>query len=165
MLFRSVKTINTEKVYLPMKSKLLCLLPWSVFSCCRRILSMVTFFLPSLGLFSILYHWKAEQITFELRKYYASSNDTLELFGVTEKILWSAIDRGQYDDQGKYTPVHYSTYTGLSLGATFYAFIIITVVHFFIIFIIKIITAYDFKNDNLFNRVRICILSLSMSMF
>ena len=130
-----VKTINAEKVYLPMKAKLLCLLPWSACACCRRILSMVTFFLPSLGLFSILYHWKAEQVPFNLRKFYASlgrlsSNDTLELFGATENISWSVIDRGQYDDKYKYNPVTYSTYTGLSLGATFSAFIILSSVNY-----------------------------------
>ncbi len=53
-----LKNIKTEKEFVPFTSTFFILL-WGIFSSLRRIISMVCFFIPSLGLFSILYHHKA----------------------------------------------------------------------------------------------------------
>ena len=50
--------IKTEKVLFPFTSQLVILF-WSTVAAGRRIMAIVVFFLPSLGLFSILNHWKA----------------------------------------------------------------------------------------------------------
>ena len=65
-----LKTIKTEKHYVPFMSSLFILL-WGLFSSLRRIVSIVCFFIPSLGLFSVLYHYKAEQIPFFIWNRYA----------------------------------------------------------------------------------------------
>ena len=62
-----LKTVKTEKLFVPFTSKIFILL-WGSFSSMRRIISMVCFFIPSLGLFSILYHHKFELIPFTLWK-------------------------------------------------------------------------------------------------
>ena len=50
----NLKTVQTEKQFVPFTSTLFILL-WGLFSSLRRIISMVCFFVPSLGLFNILY--------------------------------------------------------------------------------------------------------------
>ena len=158
VIFLLVKTIVTEKIFVPFKSKC-CLLLWSIFSCCRRILSIISFFIPSLGLFNILYHLKAEQIPFFSRRHRAfdgrlKPSDKIELFNFTREILWSDIDRGSYEDNGDYLPVPYTHYTGLTLQQTFVAFLSLNAIHFIIVFVIKQINSPDFKTEKIFNKVR-----------
>ena len=40
---------------------------WGLFGTLRRVLSMVIYFVPFLGLNNVLYHWTAEQIPFLIR--------------------------------------------------------------------------------------------------
>ena len=60
------KTIQVHKGFFPLASEIAVWL-WGLFGALRRILSMVTFFVPYLGLFNILNHWRAEQIPFWIR--------------------------------------------------------------------------------------------------
>ena len=39
-------------------------LVWTVFSVTKRLLVLVMYFTPSLGLFSLLHHWQAESLPF-----------------------------------------------------------------------------------------------------
>ena len=72
-----VKSIKTEKHYVPFLSSLSILL-CGLFSSLRRILSIVCWFIPSLGLFSVLYHYKAEQIPFFIwNRYNRTQNDRM----------------------------------------------------------------------------------------
>ena len=72
-----VKSIKTEKHYGPFLSSLSFLL-CGLFSSLRRILSIVCWFIPSLGLFSVLYHYKAEQIPFFIwNRYNRTQNDRM----------------------------------------------------------------------------------------
>ena len=50
-------------------------------------------------------------------------------------------------------PPPYSFYTGLSLGHTFKAFLIIMALHFVAITVVKIITAKKTKKESLFNFI------------
>lgn len=47
------KAVKIEKIYVPFSSKCFILL-WGFFSSMRRILSVIVFFVPSLGLFNII---------------------------------------------------------------------------------------------------------------
>ena len=78
----------------------------------------------------------------------------LELYNMTEDVLWTSIDRGSYDDQGRYTPVPYTKYTGLTLQQTYLAFLAITLLHFIANFIMKLSTSPDFKEDSVLNKVK-----------
>ena len=74
-------TAIKTKLYLPWRSRLLILL-WGLFSS-LSILSMVCWFIPSLGLFGILYHYKVEQIPFRIwRRYNRTQNDKIVLLGL-----------------------------------------------------------------------------------
>ena len=68
------KTIQVHKGFFPLASEIAVWI-WGLFGALRRILSMVTFFIPFLGLFDILNHWRAEQIQFWIRKVYIQIRD------------------------------------------------------------------------------------------
>ena len=58
--------IKVHKGFFPITSKLI-VWTWGLFGTLRRVLSMVIYFVPFLGLSNVLYHWKAEQIPFKIR--------------------------------------------------------------------------------------------------
>ena len=77
-----LKATKTEKHFVPFGSSVFILL-WGLFASLRRVLSMVCWFIPSLGLFSILYHYKAEQIPYKIwRRYNRTQNDKIVLLGL-----------------------------------------------------------------------------------
>ena len=81
-----LKAIKTEKHYLPFFSSVFILL-LGLFASLRRILAIVCWFIPSLGLFSTLYHYKVEQTPFKIwRKYNRTQSDKIVLLGLKEKI-------------------------------------------------------------------------------
>ena len=87
-------------------------------------MAIVVFFLPSLGLYSILNHWKAELLFDRLT------------FGPFERL--------------KLEPPLYSFYTGLSLGHTFMAFLALTALHLISISVVKIIKVEKKKKEDWF---------------
>ena len=172
LILLHMKTISTEKGFLPFTSKFSIFL-WGTVATSKRISSMVAFFIPSLGLFNILYHWKAELIPFKRRKmlrkevsdFLALNKITenvqwsdintrwnLELYNMTEKVLWSDIDRWNFDDLNHPSPPGYNLYTGLTLGQSFMAFVGIFVVHFLLILIVKSFTIDHFWLRNHYNK-------------
>ena len=60
---RQVKRIKVEKGFLKFSTALILHL-WASCAALRRVVSLVVFFVPAMGLMSILNHWKAEQIPF-----------------------------------------------------------------------------------------------------
>ena len=118
-----LKSIKTEKQYVPFLSSLFILL-CGLFSSCRRILSIVCWFIPSLGLFSILYHYKAEQIPFYIwNRYNKTQNDRIVLYGLKETVLWGELDRWDYSIDPDGIPLPYFEYTdNLWSGLSSYSF-------------------------------------------
>ena len=77
-----LKAIKTEKHYLPFFSSVFILL-LGLFASLRRILAIVCWFIPSLGLFSTLYHYKVELTPFKIwRKYNRTQGDKIVLLGL-----------------------------------------------------------------------------------
>ena len=65
---------------------------WGTFAVLRRILSIVALFIPSLGLFSLLHHWRWEQLPYNARLEFArrgflTSEDKIVLYGLNETIF------------------------------------------------------------------------------
>ena len=60
------KTVQVHKGFFPLASEISVWI-WGLFGALRRILAMVSFFIPFLGLFDVLQHWKAEQLPFWIR--------------------------------------------------------------------------------------------------
>ena len=124
----------------------------------RRITTIVAFFIPSLGLFNLLHHWQAEQLTFQLRLNHAQNNglstlDEIDLHDMTERIYWSQLDRWNYTDPSKPLPPDYDIYTGLKLKWTFAAFFVLGIVQCLLLFIIKMSFSKGFRKDNIYNKM------------
>ena len=162
-----LKTVKTEKQFVPFTSTFFILL-WGLFSSLRRIIAMVCFFIPSLGLFSILYHHKAEQIPFSptsfWQKYGKTQMDKIVLYGLKETVTWGDLDRWNYSNSTKGTPPDYTEYTGLSLKWTFGHFFLITAVQFVLILIVKIFTSKAFtRKENFLYKFLHLLLSLNFA--
>ena len=63
-IFLHIKTISVEKGFFTVTSRM-AVFCWALFATLRKVLSNLAFFTPSLGLFSLLHHWQAEQIYFK----------------------------------------------------------------------------------------------------
>ena len=148
-----MKFIVQEKIFFRVFPKM-ALFIWAVFAASRRVLCIVSFFLPSFGMYSLLHHWQAEQIPFCIRLKSAnniSASDGLELHSMTRSVLWSELDRWDYSGTIPLPP-HYSLYTGLSLKWTFVAFALLFVCQFIILAVVKTCTSREFKGATIFNK-------------
>ena len=132
---------------------------WGTFATLRRILSIITMFIPSMGLFSILHHWRWEQIPFKARVDYAregflNSQDKIGLFGFNETIYWTSLDRFDYSDPQDPQPPYYSLYTMISLKETVFSAAALMAGHFILVLIVKILTSEEFrKRGHLINKI------------
>ena len=123
-ILAQLSSMMGEKVFFPFTSKIIAFL-WSFFGALKRVLSVTMFFAPSLGLFSTLYHWLAEQIPYQARLNYnkfstIKPDDKIYLRGMNKEVYWSELDRWDYSTPEP-TPPNYSLYTGLSLQGTLFA--------------------------------------------
>ena len=151
------KIIQTEKGFLPFTSQIVVVF-WSTMAAGRRIMAIIVWFLPSLGLFNILTHWKAEQIPIAVRteafqKNIMTAEDIIELNDMRRNVTWTDIDRWGYnssnpEDNG---PPHYSQYTGLALGESFGVFLALLALHMFTIAVVKVLNMKNFKKERLFD--------------
>ena len=83
-----------------------------------------------------------------------TAHDIILLNGMTREVPWTDIDRWEYSvflSTGDPQPPHYSIYTGLGLGNTFVAFIVLNVIQFITVTIVKILSVQSIKRDNWFN--------------
>ena len=150
-ILAQLNSMTGEKVFFPIVSKIVVFL-WSLFGAVKRVLTVTIFFAPSLGLFSILFHWLAEQIPYQARMdYYKVSSikpeDKIYLGGMNKEVYWNELDRWDYTTQDP-TPPNYSLYTGLSLQGTLFAFFGLHIFHMSAILIVKILYARNFRNTN-----------------
>ena len=150
-----VKKIKKQKVYFGFTQTFFVGF-WALVSTMRRVLSIVCFFVPSLGLQDILYHWLAEQYTFSIKKQYTMVHrkDQVHLFNMTETLLWSELDRwNYYGDLNEPTAPSYSLYTGLSLKWTFVTFFMLLTFQFTTMALVKLATSEEFKGEGkMFNQ-------------
>ena len=143
--------VSLEKGFCKMTSKIFIFI-WGTFAALRRVLSIIALFIPSMGLFSILHHWRWEQLPYRIRQEYVNkgftilSDDKVALYGLNETIYWSDLDRWTYSvDPHKSTPPHYSIYTLLSLKGTLCVAAILLVIHIITLIIVKMATSPDFR--------------------
>ena len=92
------KLIVLQKGFCRTSTKLV-VLAWGLFATMRRIMSIVVLFVPSLGLLSLLHHWRWEQVPLKMRQEYynrgfkITPEDKMAFLGLKETTLWSEIDR------------------------------------------------------------------------
>ena len=160
-----LKSVATQKGFIKVTSKIAVIL-WGGFATLRRVLTIVTYFIPSLGLFSILHHWKPDTIPYRIRLDYASTitpNDEIKLYGLNETHLWSELDRFDYSKPEKPLPPPYTIYTGLSLQQSFIGFMLITGAQFVSLGLVKIFTSEEFRaRENYFEKFLHLVHSLSL---
>ena len=141
--------IAMEKGFCNVTTKLM-LFVWGTFATLRRILSIIAMFIPSMGLFSILHHWRWEQIPFRVRLEYARrgflrSDDKISLYGLNETFYWAELDRWDYSDPQDPAPPPYSIYTLFSLETTVIAGVVLFGLQFLLITVTKILTSAEFR--------------------
>ena len=155
-----VRILGLEKGFFPFKVKTVVLL-WGLVASVRRVLGIVAFFIPSLGLLSILWHWHGEQFPFQVRLDYSkksnitpSLDDKIQLYRMREKVLWSDYDRWSYDKPQDPTAPLYSLYTGLSAKWTLFSFIAICILHALAVVLVKLYISEEFRNEkrNMFQK-------------
>ena len=150
-ILRHVKALVAEKGFLTFKPKMTVFM-WTLCATVRRILTFVIFFAPSLGLFHMLHHWKAETYPFKFRinsvkrlNITPGPDSKIELFNMTETVYWSELDRWDYSNPQHPTPPSYKLYTGVSLNEYFGIFFVILSMQCLSFMAVKLRTSEEFK--------------------
>ena len=157
-IFLFVKWVKTSKGFFLIKPYLTVLF-WATVSVMKRIMIMVVFFIPSLGLRDLLYHWKYEQAPFTVSiegKLNATNGDLLSMYNKTP-IPWSDIDRCDYTDPKDPILPPYTLYTGIDAGQAFGLFWLTIILHATAIFVIKLFTVEKFYKFNTLEIVLHCL--------
>ena len=162
---KHIECIEYEKVFLPSKSKALVFL-WGLAATAKRILAVVGFFLPCLGLFDTLHHWRAEQTPFTTRRERAEDglvmvNDTLDLHGLEEKVFWRELDRTDWTDSEYPQFPPYDLYTGLGLTGYFLSFLLLLFLHLITVLAVKILRVRNMSGSRL-DIVRHCLENINI---
>ena len=130
-----LKAASVEKTHLRIWSTIGLVLI-SLFCSCARLLAIVGFFTPFIGLFNLLNHYKAEQIPFA-----HSIRDNF-----TGNITWGEIDRWTFEDEtDPGTPPGYNRYTLFTLAESVQLFGILFLLHFLAVFMVKVLKAEKFR--------------------
>ena len=137
------KLIAIEKGFCKITSKFFIFL-WGTFATLRRVLSLVAFFTPSMGLFSLLHHWEWEQVTFSTL-FTDRSDFKIRLYGLNKTIYWSEVDNFDYSNPKNPIPPPVSSYTFWTLRQTFTWGVALLTLHIILILVVKILTSDEFK--------------------
>ena len=140
--FVKLKTISIVKPFLPFTTKMI-LLSWIMVSASLRVMAIVLFFTPSFGIFSILGHWKLEQIPYsdKVNERIQANNNTIYLCN-TKPFNWKKLDRYNYTS---FSGPDYTVYTQYALHEYFFSFWILLFLHTFINLLVKIAFSEDFR--------------------
>ena len=161
-----VDYIKKGKGHFPFKSCFF-IFCWGLFANLKRLLSIVAFFIPSLGLFSILHHWQAEQIPYSIRKNFPGKiniDDRIAAYNMSETIYWRDLDRWKYTDIQEPKPPCYTEYTGLSLKDSSYVFLYFMIYQYAALLMIKLFTSEDFKKtERIFEKFLHVLLNMNIS--
>jgi len=140
----TLKSIAIEKHFFPSTSKII-LFPWIMISATLRVIVLVLYFTPGFGLFSILGHWKSEQIPYGERYRNLTPADVLYIHNAN--VTWSDMNRWDYSDPTNPIPPPYSLYTAFTLTQYFIGFWIILFLHVCCNIIIKRICSKHFRKN------------------
>ncbi len=94
-----------------------------------------------MGLCSLLYHLKWEQVPFKIAEK-VSPGDKISLFEMNETVLWSQLHR--WTDG---SPPDYNQYTLLTLQETFISLFVLSIFQFVAIFLVKRCLSADFQEE------------------
>ena len=147
-----VEIISIEKGFFGFKAKTMAFL-WGLVASVRRVLGIVAFFSPCLGLMNLLWHWHGEQFPFDARKAQVmwlgitpSPNEKIELYWMSGERLWADYDRWNYTDPTTPKAPVYTLYTGLSAKMTLIAFFLLLSLHILTVTLVKLCTSEEFRS-------------------
>ena len=153
LILIKVKSLSLEKGYFGLKAKLVSFL-LALVSSIKRIVGIVAFFVPSLGLLDILWHWHAEQYPFQVRldivkrsNMTPSQDAKIELHNMTEEVRWSDLDRWSYENPQDPSAPEYDLYTGLTAKWTLATFFLLHIFHLMAVFLVKMQTSVEFRME------------------
>ena len=167
-----LRILTAQREWFPLKAKLMAGF-YSLFCCLIRILAIVSYFAPALGLFNFLHHLQAEQTPWDLNvEGYFVKNGNIQ-FGDSQEIPWKEIDRWKKNESepilylsnhGGYevnltnpryllSPPNYTLFTFFTLGQFFIGFCVIFILHGLFVFFVKWRFCHSFHTLNLFEKV------------
>merc|ERR1719278_2326356 len=139
-----LKAAEIEKTHLRVWSKIGLVLI-SLFCSCARLLSIIAFFTPFIGLFDLLNHYKTEQIPF--------AQNIRDDFKVKGNITWREIDRWTFENETEPgTPPGYDRYTLFTLAESVQLFAILFFLQFLIVYMVKVMKAEKFGEADNFKK-------------
>lgn len=168
---------NICREHFPITSRLVASF-YSFFGLIARVTSIVMYFAVSLGLFSLLRHWQAEQTPWGFETLDFVTPDGLMFLGNNEPFIWSNVDRWikngtlfiTYDNTGTsisepvpnpnhlVAPPDYTLYVGLTLHTYFYIFFVHVGIHMIFIFIAKYKLSHEFNYGfNMLDKIIHCL--------
>ena len=137
------KLINVDKEgFFPSVGKLLIIFT-SLMSILGRVMSMIMYFGPSLGLFGLMNHWKREQTRVRPKSEGGPYEKGGNLTWHNITLLWDEVERNESLQQLK--PTSYSIYTGLSIKWLYVMFVVGMVIHVIIVYLLKNYSSTHFK--------------------
>ena len=141
-----IRALTLEKPFFPTTSKLVAYL-WTITVTAKRMMVLILYFAPSLGLFHLLYHPLFEQVPFAVRKNRnVSADDLLYLYNI-DPLPWTDVDRWSYEDPNNPKPPSYTVYTVFTIGEYFQLFWIIFALHICCNIISKLFTSKQFRKE------------------
>ena len=119
-----------------------------------RLLAMITFFIPSLGLMNTLRHYQTDRVAFAALGWpsFQSINNTL-YFGNAPPIPWKDITHVNYTDPENPIPPPYSLYTGLDSKSYFLIFAVLWSLQVFLIWLKNFRRSKIFRTLSGFDQV------------
>ena len=145
----NLKAADVEKTHLRFKTKV-CLILTSLLSSSARLLSIISFFTPFIGLFSLLNHHKAEQIPFGPSKTgELKPDDQITIDNRT--FTWGKVDRWTFENDTETAP-EYNLYTYFTLGQSFAIFSCLVFLQFIAVFTVKLTRVKKFRQANILNK-------------
>ena len=150
-IFSNLTAMSAKREHFPIMSKLFAGLHTFYASTCK-VLTIVIYFTPSLGLFNCLRHLQAEQTQWHphLKKYFVI-NGTIQ-FGNAPPVFWEDIDRWKNVD-GKLMAPHHTLYGYFQLKVYFTGFLILWLLQCIFIYIAKSKCSKSFKKWNLLEKL------------
>ena len=143
-----LKSMALSKPFFPFFPAKVAAFMWTATTMTKRMMNLVFYFAPSLGLFNLLNHWKWEQIQFTVRKHRNVTPDDQFVLRNIDPMPWTDLDRwNYYDDPANPTPPSYVLYTGFNIGQYFGLFWLTLFLHTGTNILLKLLTSQKFRTE------------------
>ena len=134
------KLVNVEKEGFFPSVGILLVLCCSLASVLGRVMAILMYFGPSLGLFDLLNHWRREQMRYRPISEGGPYEEGANLTTHNVSLPWTDIERNITSHQTSYT-----IYTGMSIKWLYVMMLVGMVIHVAIVYLIKTFSSSHFR--------------------